>query len=101
MGVGGRAPAVVAFYSFKGGVGRSTLVGIMAWQLARLGKRVVCVDLDVEAPGLGSLFNVQGGPSVLDHLLTHAATDQLPEEDPVQDVTVHGVTCGWSPRVRL
>lgn len=88
------APAVVAFYSFKGGVGRSTLVGIMAWQLARLGKRVVVVDLDVEAPGLGSLFNVQGGPSVLDYLLTHAATDQLPQEDPVQDVTVHGVTVG-------
>lgn len=85
-------PVIAAFYSFKGGVGRSTVLGIVAWQLARAGKKVVCIDLDVEAPGLGSLFGVQGDASVMEHLLTHAATGQAPPDDPVHTSTVHGAT---------
>jgi cellulose biosynthesis protein BcsQ len=49
-----RLPVATAF-SLKGGVGRSTAVAVWAWYLARQGKRVVAVDLDLEAPGLGSL----------------------------------------------
>jgi hypothetical protein len=41
-----------AFYSYKGGVGRSLLVANAARFLGMLGKRVVALDLDVEAPGL-------------------------------------------------
>lgn len=50
-----RLPTAVAF-SIKGGVGRSTAFAIWAWHLARLGKRVLVVDLDLEAPGIGSLL---------------------------------------------
>ena len=50
-----RLPLGVAF-SLKGGVGRSTAVAVLAWYLARHGKRVVVVDLDLEAPGLGSIL---------------------------------------------
>lgn len=85
-------PVIAAFYSFKGGVGRSTVLGVVAWQLARAGKKVVCIDLDVEAPGLGSLFGVEGEASVMEHLLTHAATGQAPGDDPVHASTVHGAT---------
>lgn len=42
----------VAFYSYKGGVGRSLLVAHTARLLANRGKRVVALDLDFEAPGL-------------------------------------------------
>lgn len=42
----------IAFYSYKGGVGRSLLVANAARFLGMLGKRVVALDLDVEAPGL-------------------------------------------------
>ena len=42
-------PAIVTSYSFKGGVGRTTLLASVAWQLASKGKRVVAIDLDVEA----------------------------------------------------
>jgi len=48
-------PLAVAF-SLKGGVGRSTALAALAWHLARQGKRVLAVDLDLEAPGLGSLL---------------------------------------------
>ncbi|MDO9141572.1 MAG: AAA family ATPase, partial [Methylobacter sp.] len=39
----------VVFYSYKGGVGRTTALIQTAFQLARQGKRVVLVDMDVEA----------------------------------------------------
>ncbi len=42
----------IAFYSYKGGVGRSLLVANAARFLGMLGKGVVALDLDVEAPGL-------------------------------------------------
>src|SRR5580658_5977806 len=42
----------VAFYSYKGGVGRSLLLANAARFLATLGKSVVALDFDLEAPGL-------------------------------------------------
>lgn len=42
----------LAFYSYKGGVGRSLLLANAARFLASLGKGVVALDLDFEAPGL-------------------------------------------------
>lgn len=44
----------IAFVSIKGGVGRSTALSIAAMHLAQAGLRVLTVDLDFEAPGLGA-----------------------------------------------
>ncbi|MFI3190217.1 MAG: AAA family ATPase [Methylococcales bacterium] len=52
----------VVFYSYKGGVGRTTALIQTAFQLARQGKRVVLVDMDVEAPGLQSLLPPSAKP---------------------------------------
>jgi hypothetical protein len=49
-------PPRVAFYSYKGGVGRSTALAVTARLLANEGFRVAVVDLDLEAPGLNSLL---------------------------------------------
>ncbi len=49
-------PAIISFYSFKGGVGRTTTVAAVALLLARAGKRVLVLDLDLEAPGVGPLL---------------------------------------------
>ncbi|EDN70889.1 ATP-binding protein, Mrp/Nbp35 family [Beggiatoa sp. PS] len=46
----------VVFYSYKGGVGRTTALIQTAFQLTRAGKRVALVDMDVEAPGLQALL---------------------------------------------
>lgn len=45
---------VVTFYSFKGGVGRTLALLNVAWELADsdLGKKVLVVDFDLEAPGI-------------------------------------------------
>ncbi|HEY3754141.1 MAG TPA: CATRA system-associated protein [Pseudonocardiaceae bacterium] len=47
---------VVTFYSYKGGVGRSFTLVNVAVLLARWGYRVLCVDWDLEAPGLHDYF---------------------------------------------
>ena len=87
-----RAPAIVAFSSFKGGVGRSTALAVVAWQLAREGKKVVCIDLDLEAPGLAALFSAKSDGGVLDFLLTALATEKAPLEDPALSVTLRGAS---------
>ncbi len=50
------APAIVVFYSFKGGVGRTTTLAAFAIHRARKGERVVVIDGDLDAPGIGSLL---------------------------------------------
>ncbi len=41
----------VSFYSYKGGVGRSTILANLACQQAVNGRKVLIIDLDLEAPG--------------------------------------------------
>lgn len=49
-------PVVATFYSLRGGVGRSTALAHTARILASRGKKVVCVDMDLEAPALPVLL---------------------------------------------
>jgi len=51
-----KRPQIVTFYSFKGGVGRSTALGIVAILLANRNRRVVIIDFDFEAPGISVFF---------------------------------------------
>ncbi len=48
---------IACFYSFKGGLGRTTALVLSAVALAREGKKVVLIDFDLEAPGLSTLFS--------------------------------------------
>jgi cellulose biosynthesis protein BcsQ len=50
------SPPIIVYYSFKGGVGRSTAIASFAVQRARAGERVVVVDFDLDAPGVGVLL---------------------------------------------
>ena len=49
-------PARFVFASVKGGVGRSTALCVLAAELASKGRRVLAIDMDLEAPGLGNLL---------------------------------------------
>lgn len=49
-------PHRVVFYGLKGGVGRSTALSMVAYGLAREGKRVLLIDFDLESPGLSGLL---------------------------------------------
>ena len=53
-----RIARIISVQSFKGGTGKSTITANLAVTLARLGKRVGVVDLDLEGPGLHVIFGV-------------------------------------------
>lgn len=62
----------VVFASLKGGVGRSTALAVVSAHLSATGKRVLAIDLDLEAPGIGStLLRPDETPEfgVLDYLV--------------------------------
>lgn len=48
---------VCTFYSYKGGVGRTFALANIAAVLTRWGYRVLCIDWDLEAPGLHLYFD--------------------------------------------
>jgi hypothetical protein len=50
------SPPRLVFSSLKGGVGRSTALAVLAAELAERGSSVLVLDLDMEAPGLGSML---------------------------------------------
>ncbi|ENZ9096403.1 TPA: tyrosine-protein kinase family protein [Enterobacter asburiae] len=52
-------PARIVFSSIKGGVGRTTALCVVAASLSKAGKRVLALDLDLEAPGLGNMLLTQ------------------------------------------
>jgi len=73
-------PPLIVFYSFKGGLGRSTVLASFAIQRARIGDRVCVVDLDLDSPGLGRLLaaDAEGLTSprgVVDFLLEYSIMD--------------------------
>jgi cellulose biosynthesis protein BcsQ len=56
-------PPRFVFFSLKGGVGRSTALALWAHHLCQQGKTLLVVDLDLEAPGLGTqLLERKGKP---------------------------------------
>lgn len=52
--------SVFAFYGFKGGTGRSFVMAHIAALLASHGKKVLLIDADLEAPGLGDFYDAPG-----------------------------------------
>lgn len=50
------SPPRFVFASIKGGVGRSTALAVTAAHLTARGRKVLVVDLDLEAPGIGAML---------------------------------------------
>ncbi|HJS68846.1 MAG TPA: P-loop NTPase, partial [Nitrososphaera sp.] len=57
----------IAVHSFKGGTGKSTITANLAVSLAREGRRVGVLDMDLAGPGLHVLFEMK--PHEIDHTL--------------------------------
>ncbi len=73
-------PPIIVFYSFKGGLGRSTLLASFAIQRARMGERVCVLDFDLDSPGIGRLLSAdpEGMTArwgVVDFLLERSPTE--------------------------
>ncbi|MDP9490089.1 MAG: AAA family ATPase [Thermoproteota archaeon] len=72
----------VAFHSYKGGTGKSTISSNLAAALARKGFTAVLLDLDVYAPSLQDYFQWQPKKSINDYLFENADVDEV-----IQDLT--------------
>ncbi|MBH1945396.1 AAA family ATPase [Erythrobacter sp. YJ-T3-07] len=73
---------VTTFYSYKGGVGRTMALANVAALLAEIGRRVLVVDFDLEAPGVpsyGSLTAAAGKPGIVDYVCHYLDTNEVPE----------------------
>ncbi len=86
---------VIAGYSFKGGMGRSTTLAYLSYFYYLLGKKIVVLDCDFEAPGIASIFfnkdrreqkagvldyfidlNIQDRPQLNDYFLQSEVSDK-------------------------
>lgn len=73
---------IISFYSFKGGMGRTTALATFAVDRVRRNEHVVVVDLDLDAPGLGSvLASTTPSPyGVVDYLLELPVLGKRPDD---------------------
>ena len=78
-------PQIWMCYSYKGGSGRTVASGNIAAALAKQGKQVLIIDMDIEAPGLQNLFEVtetekyRNKKGLQDYLKKHISIEELDE----------------------
>lgn len=72
---------VTTFYSYKGGVGRTMALANVAALLSEMGRRVLIVDFDLEAPGIPSydpFAEARGKPGLVDYIHQYLETNEAP-----------------------
>ncbi|WP_217236006.1 KGGVGR-motif variant AAA ATPase [Streptomyces sp. AC555_RSS877] len=88
-------PYRIALYGFKGGVGRTTAMSMLARRLSDRGHSVLVVDLDLESPGAGPLL-------VGKELPQYGLVDQLVEAAVGNAEDLEIVTrSSYTPKVRV
>jgi MinD-like ATPase involved in chromosome partitioning or flagellar assembly len=72
----------ITFYSFKGGVGRTLALVNVGAQLARMGRKVLLVDFDLEAPGLETFERLrppEPHPGLVEYVTEYVRTKHSPD----------------------
>jgi chromosome partitioning protein len=67
----------IAFHSYKGGTGKTTIASNFAVLLARKGYRVFLLDLDVYAPSLQAYFEMDPAKWINDFLWNNAKVEEI------------------------
>jgi MinD-like ATPase involved in chromosome partitioning or flagellar assembly len=72
----------ITFYSFKGGVGRTLALVNVAAELARMGRKILLVDFDLEAPGLETFERLrppQPHPGLVEYITEYMRSKRSPD----------------------
>ncbi len=72
-----RFKKIVAVYSTKGGVGKSTVSANIALEFAQKGLKVAIVDLDIYGPSIPRLLGLQGKVTVFDQKFVPAELENI------------------------
>jgi chromosome partitioning protein len=72
-----RMTKCIAFHSYKGGTGKTTIASNFAVLLARKGYRVFFLDLDVYAPSLQAYFEMEPAKWINDFLWNNAKVEEI------------------------
>lgn len=90
----------IVFYSLKGGTGRSLALANVAYAMVRAGKSVLCIDMDIEAPGLIDMFGLNSGNiefTTVELLNKPEKVDELIDEFSISGIAVNiGKEFGYS-----
>src|SRR5438105_15638313 len=73
---------VITFYSFRGGVGRTMAAVNVAVTLANMGRRILLVDFDLEAPAIptyDSFAEAAHNRGVVDYVCEYLDTGRSPD----------------------
>jgi MinD-like ATPase involved in chromosome partitioning or flagellar assembly len=84
----------ITFYSFKGGVGRTMALVNVGAQLAKMGRKVLLVDFDLEAPGLETFDRLrppQPHAGIVEYVTEYRRTHSAPD---VRDYIYSGGSVG-------
>jgi len=84
----------------KGGVGKSTVSILLAFWLARMGKRTILVDLDLGGANLHTLMGIKSPPRTLNDFVTRRL-DSLEEVCIETDIENLKLICGASDVLTL
>lgn len=76
---------VLTFFSYKGGVGRTTSLALTASFLARQGKKVFIIDCDFEAPGLINFFNSAQSDNCKGGIIEYLNDKSFDEKSTIKD----------------
>jgi len=79
-----RPYSVICFYSYKGGVGRTTALVQIAYNLAKQGRNLVLIDFDIEAPSFHLLFKewIDNSDTGIEHGLVDYLYERMVNVDP-------------------
>lgn len=80
---------LISFHSYKGGTGKTNIIGNLGTYLAQRGHKVGIIDIDVYGSGMPSLFNLDYDNSFVEYLKNECIVgDALYKPDPKKELYI-------------
>ncbi|MCX2791506.1 KGGVGR-motif variant AAA ATPase [Vibrio sp. Sgm 5] len=92
---------LVTFFSYKGGVGRTTSLALFAGYYANLGKKVFVIDCDFEAPGLLNFFGISQFANPKSGVVEYLVDKKFSKDMKLDENYVYEISASYSGEGRI
>ncbi|MFA0077378.1 hypothetical protein AB4427_04375 [Vibrio artabrorum] len=92
---------LVTFFSYKGGVGRTTSLALFAGYYANLGKKVFVIDCDFEAPGLLNFFGISQFSNPKSGVVEYLVDNKFSKDIKLNESYVYEISATYSGEGRI